>query len=78
MGLMQAFNSIITTRVICKKLVRRMKKVLMLPITNMGMEIYGDKEPNFNFESNETSSKEDFNLFMSCHEILPRCASHIK
>jgi hypothetical protein len=54
------------------------KKVLTHTATSIGMEIRGSKEPNLSFDSNETSSEDEFNLLhasLGCCECKPRSTS---
>jgi hypothetical protein len=53
--------------------------IVHITIANVGMEICGSKEPNFNFEI-ETSTNEEFNLLdliNTPHENLPKSASRM-
>lgn len=73
-GLTQAFNSTITPHVEHKNCT--CKKVTHTTI-NLGMEISGYEDVNFNFDSNETFN-DDGSLqleSLGCHKCKPRVAS---
>ncbi len=77
MGLAQAFNLAITPHVECKKIIKN-KKVSTHTPTSIGTVINGSKEPNFNFDSNETSSEDNSILLhasLGRRESKPRFAS---